>query len=94
MSEKHGTKEIKEAVVALIAIGAFVVSRAKDGVDVADAAALFAKLQDSEFLAVVKNGADGIDGIGQEIKDLSIAEGFELAGEVIPEILKAIQSLK
>lgn len=94
MGEAHGTKETKEAAIALLAIGAFVVRRAKDGVDLADAAALLAKLQDPAFLAVVMAGADGIDKIGDEFKDMDLSEAFQLAGDLIPEVLKAIEAAK
>lgn len=94
MSELHGTKETKEAAVALLKIGAFVVKQAKDGVSVGDAVALFAKLQDPAFMAIVAAGADGIDKVPAEFKDMNLSEAFQLAGDLLPEIIKAIEESK
>lgn len=91
---EHGTKETKEAVVALLAVGAFVVKRAKDGIDLTDVAALVAKIQDPEFAALVSAGVEGIDKVPMELKDLKLAEAFQLAGDLIPEVVKAIESAK
>ena len=91
---EHGTKETKEAVIALLSVGAFVVKRAKDGVDLTDAVALIAKIQDPEFVSLVTAGVEGIEKVGEEFKDLKLAEAFQLAGDLIPEVVKAIESVK
>lgn len=94
MGEAHGIKETKEACEALIKLGTFVAIRAKGGLDMADMTALLEKLKDEEFMAVVKAGVEGIDKVDDEVKDMNMAEGLELAGFVVPKLLSAIQEYK
>jgi hypothetical protein len=94
MGEKHDIKETKEAIVALLAIGVFVAKRAKGGLDLSDLAALLEKLKDDEFLAVVKAGVEGIEHVDDEIKDLDLSEGLELAGFAVPKLLDAVAQVK
>jgi hypothetical protein len=87
----QGIKETKEALLALVLLGAFVAERAKDGLDLSDAVAVAQKLAgDPEFMAKVKAGIDGIGAVPAEIKDLTFAEILELAG-VLPELLSAFK---
>jgi hypothetical protein len=86
---EHGVKETKEAILALVVLGKFVADRLKDGVDMSDAMALVAKLSDEAFKAKVMAGVDGLDKVPVEIKDIKLAELFELA-QVVPEILTLI----
>ena len=87
MAEKHGVKETKEALMAVMLVGAFVTERLKDGVDLSDLGAMLEKLKDDEFKNIVDAGIKGSDQIGEEIGDLSLAEGLELASALIPELL-------
>lgn len=85
-----GVKETKEAIMALVILGKFVAERAKDGLDFSDAMALGQKLLDEEFKAKVMLGVEGMEKIPDEMKDLKLAEVFELA-QVIPDILAILQ---
>lgn len=87
---EHGVKETKEALLALVLLGKFVADRLKDGAQIDDALALGQKLLDEEFKSKVMAGVDGIDKVPAEIKDLKLAEIFELA-QVIPELLAILQ---
>ena len=87
---EHGVKETKEAILALVMIGKFVADKAKDGLDFSDAMALGQKLLDEQFKAKVMAGVEGMEKIPMEMKDLKLAEVFELA-QVIPEILAEMQ---
>jgi urease gamma subunit len=86
----HGVKETKEAILALVIIGKFVADKAKDGLDFSDAMALGQKLMDEQFKSKVMAGVHGMELIPAEIKDMKMAELFELA-QVIPEVLAEIQ---
>jgi hypothetical protein len=89
-----GVKETKEAIMGLIVLGAFVAERAKDGLKMDDVTAAIAKfMTDAEFKAQLTAAVDGIDKIPAEIKDMNLAEIFELA-QVIPQILDLLSAVK
>lgn len=84
-------KETKEAILAVVAVGKFVVEKAKDGLDLNDLGALITKfVEDEEFKGVLMAGVDGIDKVPAELSDLEFAEVIELA-EILPEILAIIK---
>lgn len=79
MAGKHGVKETKEALVALVALGGFVASRLKDGVDLGDLSAVVNKLSnDKEFVDKIKAGIEGIDKVDNEVSELDLNDGIEL----------------
>lgn len=87
MAGAHGVKETKEAILALVVIGKFVVDRLKDGAQIDDAIALgTALLADGDFKATVMAGVNGIDQVPAEVKELDIQDMIEIA-KVIPEIV-------
>jgi len=82
MPEALGTKETKEALVALLAISKFVASRMKDGVGADDGFALIQKLTtDTAFKALIDKAVENYKLIPAEVKDLSFAEALELLAE-------------
>lgn len=88
-----GTKETKEAMVAIIAIIEFLHERLKDGAGLDDLVAVYSKLtSDDVFMKKLKVGFEGIDKVGEELKDLKVDEittlGYEIAPEVIALLLK------
>lgn len=86
-----GIKETQEALLAIAAVGKFVVDRMKDGVDLDDAVALAGKLaNDPEFVSVIKAGVEGIKDVPEELGDLSFIEMFQLA-QIVPDLLKVFQ---
>jgi hypothetical protein len=90
----EGVKETKEALLGIIVLGAFVAERAKDGLQLNDLGALIEKFtKDEEFKAKLQAAVDGIDKVPAEVKDLSIAEMFELA-TVLPALIEVIDSMK
>ena len=73
-------KESKEAIIGLVTLGAFVAKRAKDGIDLGDAGALFqALVGDPVFREKVVGAAKGAELIPAELADLSFEEGIELS---------------
>lgn len=92
MSEKYGIKETKEALIGAIVLGVFVAERLRDGADLDDAKVLGEKLLlDSAFRKKLQDAVDGMDMIDEEVDDLSLQEGIELAG-LIPEALKILKA--
>ena len=87
------TKETKEALQALIAIVGFLAERLKDGAGVDDLVAVFSKLtSDDVFKKKMKEGYEGLDKVGEELKKLDVqavtALGFEIAPDIVDLLLK------
>lgn len=90
----EGNKELKEALVGFLALACAIAKVSKDGVQVADAAVLFAKLQEPAVLEKLKAAYADIEKVPSETKDLEVAEVIDLVGAVIPELLKLVEALK
>lgn len=93
MAGQYGVKETKEGLIALVALGAFVASRLKDGVQMDDAVALAQKLiADEAFKAKVMAGVEGLDKSVLEIKELDLQDGLELL-KVVPDLIAEVQAV-
>lgn len=94
--EKLGIKETKEALHGILVLGAFVASRAKDGLKADDGLALVQKLMsdDEEFKKALSDAVDGIGQVPAEVKDLDVQEGLDLIIGAAPDILKIVDALK
>lgn len=87
--QTHGIKETKEAALGAIALGFYIAKLSKDGLDFADLGAFMSKLQnDAVFAEKLKAAYEGADKIPQEIGELSLAEGLELAGAIVPAVIQ------
>jgi len=84
-------KEMKEVLVAVMAIAKALAKAGKDGFDMNDVAGL---LSNDEVKAAISAAAIGIAQVPEEIKDLELAEGLELAMVVIKEIPGLIEAFK
>lgn len=89
-----GIKETKELLVGVNELAIFLVMRLKDGFQLAeDLTAIIQKLQgDPEFMAKMKLAYDGVSLVGEEVKDLDLAEGLDLImtqAMYVPKILEA-----
>jgi hypothetical protein len=94
MGGAHGVKETKEGLLAVAALGAFIASRLKDGVDLGDAIALAQKLaNDTEFVEKVKVGVEGFDKIADEVKELDLQDALEIV-MCMPLIVQEIEKYK
>ena len=92
----EGIKETKEAVVGVLVLGALVAKELKNGFQFpGDLVALFAAIQSDEAKKAKLEAAVGaIEKVPAEIKDISVAEGIELASAVIAELPALIEALK
>lgn len=82
-----GINETKEALVALLELGKFVALRAKDGLDLSDAAALVEKVfVDAEFKLALEAAVKGLDQVPAEIGDIDLQEAFDLVGVLVAKL--------
>jgi hypothetical protein len=90
-----GIKEAKEAIIGVNELAIFIASRLKDGVGVDDVMAVWEKLKDDEeFKTKIVAAYEGISLVPEEIKDMSLQEGLELAViqvSYVPQLLAAIK---
>ena len=94
MSEEHGVKETKEALLALAALGGYIAVLVKDGVDLGDAVALAEKLAtDDEFVGKLKAGVEGIDMIDDELSALDVDDVVDLVS-ILPALFEEIRKVK
>jgi len=94
--EKLGIQETKEAVAGVLVLAAILTKELKNGFQLADITqALTAINADAEKKAKLESALKDIFKVPEEIKDLSVREGVELAAVAIahlPEILDALNS--
>jgi hypothetical protein len=80
-------KESKEAFIAVAALGVLVAKLAKDGLDLSDAVALGSKIiSDAGFREKLVAGAQGLEKIVPELKDLAASEIIEIFEAMLHEI--------
>ena len=88
-----GVKESKEMLVGINEVALYLVTRLKDGIGVDDLLDLVGKLNsDKEFMAKITAAYEGLDQIGDELGDLDLGEGLELAKvqlDYIPKYMEA-----
>ena len=90
-----GIKELKEAVEAINEIAILLCERFKDGLGVDDAVAIYDKIkEDADFKAKMIAAYDNYKLIPEEIKDIDISEGLEVAVIQIGYVSKIIEALK
>lgn len=90
-----GVKETKEVLVAVLKVAPILVKQFKDGAQIEDVAALYAKfMSDADLKAAVMAAYDNYKMVGDEVKDLETAEIIELIMAALPEIQKLLQEMK
>lgn len=87
-------KNLKEVLAAVNLLSCFVIKQVKDGIDLSDATALVSFLMAEENQKMLKDAIDSIGQVPAEVKDLSLAEGMELATFVIASIPQFVNALK
>lgn len=93
--EKAGIKETKEVLDGLSDLGAFIIEKAKDGLQAQDGIDIVSKIMlDPGFKAKMDSMVSGIQNVPNEIKDLDISEGFELIKEGYEGYKQIIEALK
>jgi hypothetical protein len=87
-------KETKEVVIGLLVIAKELALAFKDGVQVADAAVLFAKLQEPAIKDKLMAAYENIDLVKEEVKEVSLAEGLGIIQAALPELMALIEAVK
>jgi len=95
VAELLGVKETKEAIIGVNELSLFLCQRLKDGVQVGDAVALWAKLtSDAEFMSKIQAAYDGAALIPAEMKNATFTQDAELIGIQLSYLPKFIEALK
>lgn len=88
-----GVMEVKEALVGVNEVAVLIASKFKDGVQFSDFTAFWdAFRNDADFKAKMEAAYNGYQNIPDEIKDMDLAEGLELAMvqiQYVPKLVKA-----
>lgn len=93
MAEVMGVKETKELLVGVNELSIELIKHFKDGIQVADALAIVDDFKTNpDLLAAIMAAKDNIQAVPAEVKDLSLAEGIELAlaqAAYVPKLIAA-----
>ena len=90
-----GIVETKQAFVAVNEIGVYLAGKLKNGFQLSDATDFVAKLVgDAEFQKVLKDAIEGATTIPDELGDIDLAEGLELATLALSYVPKYVEALK
>lgn len=88
-------KNTKELVVGFIAMAALMAESFKDGIQAADALAIWAKIQSNPALMEKLMAAyTDVDQISTEVKEVSAEEVLEVIVAALPEIRNLMLALK
>ena len=88
-------KNTKEVVVALLKLSVLIAEVSKDGLKADDALLVINKLIADEALKnALLEAYNDVDQVKDEVKDISVAEFFEILLAAQPEIMKLIEVLK
>lgn len=95
MSGQFGDKEIKEIVVfAMGDLAPLMIKQLKDGVQYADALAFYEAFKNNEeFKAHMMAAYDNWSGAIDEVKDLDLGEGIDIAITAAAQVPKIIAAL-
>lgn len=91
----HGNKELKEALVGANALTLYMVGALKDGLQLEDVTDLLDKWKnDEEFKKKLVDAAEGANKIPDEVKDMDVGEGIELAAVQVEFIDDYVEAVK
>lgn len=90
-----GIQQTRELIVGVNELAILIIGQVKDGLQLSDLGAVFAKWQtDTAFQAALLNAVQGIGEIPAEVKDVSIDEAIALAGVQLAYIPKIVAAAK
>ena len=89
------TKETKELVVGFLKLAGLMAESFKDGVQVADLATIFQKIQADPMLSkAIQDAYSDVEKIPAEIKEMGLAEAAEILVVALPEIVALLKAVK
>lgn len=87
----QGIKETKEAAIGAITLGFHLTRLMKDGFQIQDLAQFMDDLKnDQDFAQKLKDAYEGMQAIPEEMKEIDLAEGLELAMAIVPAVMKEL----
>ena len=94
-NEKVGIKETKEVLEGINTIAEEIISVAKDGIQIKDAAQIVEDLiTKPEFKQKLVNMVEGINKVPAELKDLDLMEGVDLIKFEYDGVKRVLEALK
>lgn len=93
-AEKKGIKEVLDLLKLVDSLTIVLLQRLKDGIGMDDAAFLVKLSMDEEFKLVLKEALSGMKEIPEEIKDIDVAEGIQIAMQIISNVPKYLEAVK
>lgn len=82
-----GVKELKDSLIAIVALGKAVAEAGKGGFDLGDLGSLVSKfVSDEAFRGKLDAGVKGIEQVGVELSDIDAAEALEVITAVLVEL--------
>lgn len=95
VKEELTIKETKELVLGLIELAALFGQAMKDGLTASDAVVVWEKIKASpELSEKLLQAYNDIEKVPSEVKDITLAEGFEMGLAVLPAIGKLLAAVK
>lgn len=95
MDNAQGIKETKEAISGAMKLGALLYASFRDGVQTEDIGVIFAKVSaDPVLKQALLDAYNGAENINAELKEISTAEGIELAIHILSEGAKVFAEVK
>jgi len=94
MEPKMGVKELSEALEGMLELGLAFAELAKDGLQLSDLAALYAKMQAEPLRGKLAAAADKMSKVPAEAKDLDLQEGMQLAMLMLPYVPRYVEAFK
>jgi hypothetical protein len=87
-------KDVKELLIGVNEVALVLVKQLKDGLDLGDFEAVFAKVTgDAEFRAKLEAAYEGVAKISDELADLDLNEVVDLVGTQVSYVPKYIAAL-
>lgn len=93
MAEQKGIKETQEMILALLKITQILAVQFKDGLQASDALEIIKKCMTEELKTLVVEAYNGMDQIGEELKDISLSEALDLIKVISPEVMEIVKSV-
>jgi len=94
MESKLGVQQVSEALEAIMELALAFASLAKDGVQLSDLPALYAKMQLEPLKGKLVAAADRVGEVPKEVADIDLVEGMQLAMVALPYVPKFIEALR
>lgn len=95
MDGQKGIEATKKSISGALKLGALLYASFKDGLQTEDIAVIWAKLEaDPALKQAILDAYNSAEAAGEEVKEISLAEGLELAIHILSEGSKVYSEVK